>query len=137
MNTNIVPYISFSGNCREAMKFYKDAIDGELTFQTIGDSPASSGFPPEAHNNIMHSQLEKGSLTLMASDMGGPSGVHYGNGISLMLLCESYDEAHNCFDALSKGGNVTHPLSEAFWGGIFGHLVDKYGVTWLVHAAKE
>lgn len=137
MQTQLIPYLSFSGNCRDAMKFYQESIGGDLNLQTIGDSPTSSAFAPEAHNNIMHSQLEKGSLTLMASDMGSPEGVHFGNGMSLMLLCESYDEAHSCFDALSKGGNIAHPLSEAFWGGIFGHLVDKFGVTWLVHAAKE
>jgi PhnB protein len=36
---NVDPYLFFGGNAREAMEFYKGIFGGELTVQTIGESP--------------------------------------------------------------------------------------------------
>ena len=34
------PYIAYSGNCREAIEFYKTALGAEVLFsQTFGESP--------------------------------------------------------------------------------------------------
>jgi PhnB protein len=36
------PYIAFKGNCREAIEFYKSALNAQLLFsQTVGESPMS------------------------------------------------------------------------------------------------
>ncbi len=137
MKPSIIPYINFSGSCREAMTFYRDCIGGELAIQMIGEGPMAEHMPAESHSNVMHSQLTKGDLTLMASDMSGPEGITQGNSMSLMLYASSYAEAHDYFDKLAAGGNVDHPMGDAFWGGIFGHLTDKFGVIWLVHAGQE
>lgn len=37
--TQINAHLIFSGNYREAMNFYKSCLGGELTLQTIGESP--------------------------------------------------------------------------------------------------
>lgn len=134
MKTNIIAYLSFNGNAREALEFYQSCIGGELAMDTIGNGPMAEHYPAEAHDQIMHGQLTFGELNLMASDMGGPD-LQTGNNVGLMLYCETQEESHKCFEKLSAGGNVSHPLSEAFWGGIFGHLTDKFGFTWMVHAA--
>jgi PhnB protein len=44
-DTTLNPYLAFNGNCNEAMTFYKEALDGELSIQTFGDSPME--VPPE------------------------------------------------------------------------------------------
>ena len=38
-------YLTFNGNCREAMSFYQDCLGGDLVLQTIGDSPLSKKMP--------------------------------------------------------------------------------------------
>ena len=45
MATSIHSYLTFSGNCREAMTFYQECFGGTLTFQTVGDSPMSGKLP--------------------------------------------------------------------------------------------
>src|SRR4051812_3610794 len=43
--TRIHSYMTFNGNCREAMQFYQRSLGGELVLQTIGDSPLSDKMP--------------------------------------------------------------------------------------------
>ncbi len=126
-------YLTFSGNCREAMTFYKDCLGGELTFQTIGESPLSEKMPPQMKDSILHATLIKNGVTLMASDMVGEKGLIRGNAVSLMVDCNSESEIRSAFDALAEGGEKTHPLEISFWGALFGNLKDRYGNNWLLH----
>ncbi len=50
---------------------------------------------------------------------------------------DSREEAKRLFDALSVEGKITMPLEDAFWGGYFGALTDKYGVPWMVNFQQE
>ena len=47
MEMQIQSYLTFNGNCREAMNFYKQCLGGELWFQTVGESPLSEHMPPQ------------------------------------------------------------------------------------------
>ena len=131
--TQINSYLTFNGNCRQAMNFYKDCLGGELFFQTIGESPLSDKMPEQMKDCILHSTLTNGNLVIMASDMVGENGLIKGNTVSLMLNCSSEEEIRNFYAALSDGGKQTHPLEISFWGALFGDLVDKFGNNWLLH----
>jgi len=135
--TQINSYLTFSGNCREAMQYYKDCLGGELSLQTIGESPMADKMPAEMKDCILHGTLTKGALILMGSDMVGETGLVRGNAISLMLNCSSEDEIQRCYEFLSKEGKATHPLEHTFWGALFGDLTDKYGNQWLLHFDKN
>jgi len=136
MATRVNAYLNFSGSAREAMTFYKDCIGGETEFMTVGGSPIEDQMPAEMKDSIMHSTLIKGDITIMATDMSGPEGVTVGNNFSLMLDCETEDEIRTFYDKLVVGGNATHPVSPAFWGGLFGHLTDKYGINWMLNCSS-
>jgi PhnB protein len=129
------PYLRFDGNCREAMAFYKNALGGELTLQTVGESPMASQMQAEAHTKVMHATLKVGDILLMASDMMGPGGVQSGNEISLSLIASSKGEIESLFSKLSAGGKVTHALKEEFFG-LDGDLTDKYGISWMFNHEK-
>ena len=124
------PYLTFNGNCREAMMFYKECLGGELTLQTVGDSPMAASMPPEMKNRIMHSSLTKKGFQLFASDMMGPDAVVKGNTVTLCLVGESEGEIEKLFSRLSDGGKVSHPLKKEFFG-LYGDLTDKYGLNWM------
>lgn len=130
-------YLTFNGNCREAMTFYQDCLGGELVFQTIGESPLSSNMPEQMKNCILHSTLSKGALVLMASDMISEQGLIKGNSVSLSLNCSSEEEIKACYAKLSAGGRATHPLEESFWGALFGDLTDKFGTHWILNYTKK
>jgi len=135
--TQISSYLTFNGNCREAMAFYRDCLGGELFIQTIGESPLADKMPAQMRGSVLHSTLSKGALQIMASDMVAEQGLIKGNAVSLMLHCSSEEEINLFYANLSKGGEATHPLENSFWGALFGDLTDRYGNHWLLHYDKN
>ncbi|MCF8449301.1 MAG: VOC family protein [Taibaiella sp.] len=131
--TQINAYLTFNGNCREAMTFYRDCLGGALSLQTIGDSPLADKMPKEMKDCILHGSLTRYALVLLGSDMVGEQGLIEGNAVSLMLDCSSEQEIRDCYEKLAAGGRVIHPLEISFWGALFGDLTDKYGNQWLLH----
>jgi PhnB protein len=135
--TQINSYLTFNGNCREAMTFYKNCLGGELYFQTIGESPMAEQMPPKMKECILHATLTNGNLILMGSDMVSPLGLIKGNAVSLMLNCSSEEEIKRFYKKLSAGGHATHPLEDTFWGALFGDLTDKFCNHWLLNFDKN
>ena len=65
MTSRLNPYITFAGNARQAMEFYKSALGGELAMNTF----AEFGNDGPDGDKIMHANLETpDGFTLMASD---------------------------------------------------------------------
>lgn len=135
--TRINPYLTFSGNCREAMTFYRECLGGELNLMTVGESPAASRMPKEMKDCVLHAMLWKDELTLLASDLVCDDGLIRGNSVSLMLSCESEAEIRRSYNRLAAGGQATHPLEVSFRDALFGGLTDKYGNYWLLNFKKN
>ena len=135
--TNINSYLTFNGNCREAMTFYKECIGGDLSFQTIGESPLSGKMPSQMKENILHSTLTNGDVVIMATDCVRDEGLIKGNTISLCLNCSSEEEIKDCYKKLAEGGTADHPLEDTFWGAVFGDLTDMFGNHWLLNYTRN
>ncbi|MEO5911877.1 MAG: VOC family protein [Pelobium sp.] len=133
----ISSYLTFNGNCREAMSFYQQCLGGELTLQTIAESPMAKKMPYSMRNAILHATLQNGTLKILASDMVSEKGLTVGNSVSLMLNCDSELEIKEKYSNLSEGGKKEHPLENTFWGAIFGDVTDKFGHHWLLHFQKN
>ncbi|KAJ3270084.1 hypothetical protein HDV01_000578 [Terramyces sp. JEL0728] len=127
------PYLSFRGNAREAMTFYKGIFGGELKIMTFKDMGHAQN--PKDENLIMHSSLESpNGLDLMGSDV--PDGMEFKagkNSFSISLSGDEEKQLRGYFEKLAVGGKITMPLEKAMWNDIFGMLVDKFGTTWLVN----
>jgi len=137
MARQISPYLSFDGNCREAMNFYKESIGGELTLQTVGESPIAGQMPPALKDSIMHSTLTTDDgLVFMGSDMHRDKLVD-GNTVHMCINCGSEEEINSLFTNLSRDGKITEPLVEMFWGGLYGSLTDKFGKNWVFNYQKN
>ena len=134
--TQINAYLNFNGQCREAMTFYQECLGGELTLQRVAESPMAAQLPAIEGANIMHSILTRGELVLLGSDMMGNK-VEKGNTVALCLRCSSNEEINNCFNKLAVGGRIKIPLHQSFWGATHGELIDKYGINWMFHYARN
>lgn len=130
-------YITFTGNCRAAMTFYKNCLGGELIFQTLGESPNGQQMPHRMKNLIVHSKLSNKGLILMGSDLTPETGLVKGNTISFMLDCSSEIVIKKTFKKLSIGGTINHPLENTFQGNLIGNLTDKYGNNWILNFHKN
>lgn len=131
-------YLTFDGNCREAMTFYKNCLGAELHIMPFSEMPKGGQFeaPPEAKDRIMHARLAKGDAVLMASDTMPGMPFQRGNNFSVSIGCESLDETKRLFTAFSEKGKVTMPLQDTFWGAHFGMLIDQFGIQWMFDFEK-
>ena len=128
------PYLTFGGNCSEAMHFYKDCLGGQLVLNTVGDSPIAAQMP-QMKDKILHSILQTDDLAIMATDMQ-PETLNDGNGAALCLICKTEEETRTLFEKLSAGGKINQPLNEMFFG-LIGTLTDKFGKRWIVECDKN
>lgn len=126
----ILAYLKFDGNCREAMTFYKECFGGELTFNTVKGSAMEQYMKPEDGDKILHSSLVSDDLKLFASEMTKPTTI--GDAIFLWLNCKNEDEIKSVFDKLSRGGKITAELQPAYWGSNFGAVTDQFGINWYI-----
>ncbi len=131
MTSRLNPYISFKGQARDAMEFYRSIFGGELRVTTFGEFNTPHA---DVADQIMHSMLETPSgYTIMASDT--PPGMEHnpGTNITVSLSGDDGDELHGYWEKLSEGGTVTVPLEKQMWGDEFGACVDRFGIPWMVN----
>ncbi len=126
----LVVYLSFKGNCREAMEFYKSVFGGELTLNTYEEQ----GETRENNDWIIHSELSGGDIKLMASDGSGASDKSTKTEISLVGKDEA--KMRKVYEKLSEGGQIYVPPEKQRWGDIYGRWHDKYGVLWSMNIGK-
>ena len=127
------PYLTFGGTCRDAMTFYQQCLGGELTMETVGESPAAPGFPAEVQDQILHSQLQSGNMVIMAADAVDGSAVISGTSITVCINSATRDETRAYFEKFAEGATVHTPLQEEFFG-MYGMLTDKFGIKWMFQA---
>lgn len=129
-----IDYLSFNGNCADAVRFYERVLGGKLEILMSGaDSPMAAQIPKAAHR-ILHARiaLPDGGI-LYAGD--APQNMPYEGikGVSITLNYKTIAEATKVFNALADGGQVTMPLQPAFWAKQWGMLIDKFGTPWIVN----
>ncbi|MBX9421352.1 MULTISPECIES: VOC family protein [Streptomyces] len=137
MPSRLNPYISYDGDARRAMEFYKDVFGGTLALHTFGESGGVEAGDAAA-DKIMHAMLETDSgFTLMAGDV--PPGMEHrpGNDIAVSLSGEDAAELRGYWDRLSADGTVSVPLEKQMWGDIFGMCTDRFGITWMVNISER
>jgi len=128
-------YLSFDGNCTEAMRFYERALGGKLTIlMSHGQSPIKDHVPPGNDDRILHARLEFEGGVLMAGDSMVGMGPHQPmKGFNVVLNYDTTAKAQPVFEALAEGGTTGMQFSEAFWADGFGMCVDRYGTPWIVN----
>ena len=132
----IKPYISFKGNCEEAVNFYKDKLGAEVLFtQRYGESPMAGKGPDD---KIMHTSFKIGDSVIMACDnvFEDQNPTIVGNNITLAIGTKDAAEAESTFDKISDGSSIVMPIQETFWAERFGMLTDKFGINWMFNIEK-
>lgn len=134
--SQIITYLTFNGNCREAMEFYRQCLGGELNFQLLEESPLADNLPKPFNHFVLQATLKQKEFILMASDMTDAE-ILKGNSVSILLNCENRNKLKTYYQNLALGGRQTQPLQETGYGDLFGGLTDKYGNHWLFHCKRK
>ena len=126
-------YLSFSGDCEAAFKFYAECLDGKIgEIFRYAATPLAEQVPANWRNKVMHGSLAIGEHVLMGGDVA-PDRYEKPSGFSLSLQMKSTTQAERIFDVLAKDGTVVMPLEKTFWAARFGMLVDRFGIPWLIN----
>ena len=130
MASQLNPYLTFDGNAREAMEFYHSVLGGDLKVNTFGEFGAPD---PALADKVMHAMLttDKGYV-LMASDTAPGMDHTPGNTITVSLSGDPGEGLEEIWEKLADGGTVQMPFEKQMWGDLYGQLVDKFGVPWMV-----
>ncbi|MBZ9641589.1 VOC family protein [Streptomyces sp. PSKA30] len=135
MASRLNPYLSFDGDARQAMEFYKEVFGGTLAINTYGDF----GQPDTPDSDkIMHAMLETPSgFTLMGAD--APPGTEHtpGNNFSVSLSGDDAAELRGYWEKLSADGSVSVPMEKQMWGDEFGMCTDRFGIPWMVNISQQ
>jgi PhnB protein len=125
------PYIAFKGDCRQAIEFYKNALQAEEVYsETFGESPMAGMAPAD---QIMHATIRVGESNIMMSDDPNPVAGTTGGNITLAIQLKDPARAQELFDNLAKGGTIVMPIEKTFWADAFGMVTDQFGVKWMVN----
>jgi len=133
--SQLAPYIFLYGRCEEALEFYKSVFGGTYELMRVSDTPMAAEMPKGSENKVMHASFSAPGITFMASDGMETKNVDPDAGnISLGLSAPSRAEGERLCKALAEGGKVAMPFDDAFWGGKFGMVNDRFGNQWMITA---
>ena len=136
----IRPYITFDGECAEALELYKRAFNTDtlehLLFSAMPPVPGYT-LPDEYKNRVMQATLKFGDDFIRMSDCGYAPGFTLNaqetERISLAFEA-SPDEIKHAFEVLKESGRVGMELTETFYSPCAGVVFDKFGVMWNLAA---
>jgi PhnB protein len=130
-------YLSFNGGCEEAFRCYERAFGGQLgTIFRYGGSPMAAQRPADWQDKVMHTTLTVGQQVLNVGDVA-PGQYEEPKGFSLSLNMTNEADAERIFSELAKDGRVIMALQKTFWAERFAHVVDRFGIPWMINCEGE
>lgn len=128
-----IPYISFNGNCEEAVKFYQSVLGGKISSVKFDELPKEEGITISENwkDKIMHTSLtfDDGNA-IYFGDSWEDAPVRNGSNSTIHLVVENEKDVYDFVERLSVDGEITMPADTTFWNSVYGSLIDKYGISW-------
>jgi PhnB protein len=133
-----IPYLSFDGNCREAMQFYERVFGGDIVAMlSFADVPGGGEMPGGSKDKIMHACLTlPDGNSLFAGDAPDHMPFEKQTGVMVTMSYPTVAAAQRVFDALCEGGTVTMPWEPTFWAKGFGMVTDRFGTAWGINGEQ-
>ena len=128
----MIPYLSFNGNCREALTFYAELFGSTKENFMPWNEEAIANIPEATTDHIMHGDINIKGIVIAGSDQFGDMYSSGGN-VSLMMELDDLSDAEEKFTALADGGQIYMPFAETFWADGYGFCMDRFGIQWQIN----
>ena len=128
----VIPYLSFSGDCEQALEVYIRAFGGEVIY--ISRWSEENCESPEQAGKVMHAEFRIGCTRMSGGDSFEKKGPN--TNIKLMVHMGSTEEAENAISTLLEGGGEVlwplrpHPTPDD--AGCGSGTRDPFGYTWII-----
>ena len=126
-------FISFNGECREAVEFYSKVFKSDvLNLMTYSQMPPDSNctMPEADKDKIMYCSIQIFGFTIMFADVPAGTPFTKGNNFNPTIVTEDMDEIRRMFSELKEGGEINMELQKTFWSDLYGMVTDKHGIIW-------
>lgn len=128
----IIPYLTFNGDCEEAVSAYIAAFSGEIFYMSRWDR--NSAERAEQIGKVMHVEFALGGTRMSAGDNFDFAGKDMP--IRLMVHMDSIEEAQHAIESLAQGGGTVlsplHPHPAPDDGGCGSMTRDRFGYLWVI-----
>lgn len=130
----IRPYLTFKGECQEAINLYSRAFKTEasqiMRFSDIPQNPDNPMQIPDSQKNwVLQATLPFGDNFMRLSDCLEELNDVPSERVAIAVEC-SVDTVKHAFAVLSEEGKVGIPLQQTFFSPCHGVVHDKFGVMW-------
>lgn len=123
----VTPFLTFSGQAAEAIRFYVELIDGsEIVSMTHVDGAVSEP--------VQFAEFRLGSQRVLAIDSPVQHAWTFTPALSLFVEDPNEAAISRYFKALSDGGKVLMPLDAYPFSKHFAWVEDRFGVSWQLTA---
>lgn len=129
----IQAYLSFTGQCQEALDFYQSIFGGEIINRQTYDNEEMD-IPEHYRNKLQHAELKGDGFHIMAYDVSPDSAITKGTNIQMSIDLENEEKGKTFFRALAEGGKVLTEFQKTNWGAHYGRVTDPYGINWMINA---
>ena len=130
---HVFPYLSFNGNCQEALTFYAELFGGTVESFVPWQAEMIADMPGATVDHVMHGSITIDGATIAGSDQFGDMYSPAGN-VSLMIDIDDFTKAKSIFNALAEGGQIVMPFGKTFWADGYGFCTDRFGIMWQVNS---
>lgn len=130
--TEIIPYLSFRGNCEEAVHAYIKVFGGKILYMSYW-SENNSDIKTEQIGKVMHTEFVIGSTRMAAGD--SLDCTDRNTAIKLMIHMDTEAEALYTIYAMAEGGTILLPLQPDLASDnnrCISATKDRFGITWMI-----
>ena len=117
-------YVSFPGNAREMLEYYRSVFGGELEIMTYGEQLDNGvQFPVDPPRDAVAHGTLRGPFNLGGGDdlKNSRDTLNPGD-ISFTVESDSVEEAECIYNKLAAdGGNASMPFAQTPWGDLLRH----------------
>ena len=141
--TKVSPFITFNGQCAQAMELYEKALKAKTTYKARyceAKQADIKSYDECKKDWIFHAQMKVGKQIIMLCD-GDETTLDDGTKQrkSEVCLCVEFDSAEEvkaAYDVMCKEAKIIEPLSSASYSESFAFLEDRFGIRWWLMTAK-
>jgi PhnB protein len=129
----IQSYLSFKGQCQEALNYYQSLFGGEIiNKQTYEDQKID--IPENYRNKLQHAELKGSGFHIMGYDASPDTPITDGTNIQMSIDMEDDKKAKALFEKLSQTGKIHTNFQKTSWGAYYGRVSDQYGIHWMINS---
>jgi len=135
----VVPTLSFNGQCSQAIELYEKAFGAILVSKMLyseSDPADMDVIKEEEKDFIGYAEIAIGNTLIAMGDDADVTASGNPN-TSLMVLFSTEDELNAAYKIISEGATIIFPMCSQSYCTAYVVLIDKFGVRWDLMSGYE